>query len=319
VSGTVVRPAPIADRLTVRLQVIDDVRSVPATLTTRNMADARARISGLLVSLQVKEGDRVRPGQVIARIKDDRLTLQTGAFDAQVNSAAAEAVRAQADLARTRTLYAQGIYAQARLDQVEAQARAANANLASARSLRGASAELSAQGTVLAPAAGKVLIAPVPVGSAVTAGQSLARITAGPVVVRITLPEGEAAALKVGDMVKLAADDLQDLVGQGRVTQVYPAISGGQVIADVSAEGLSQDLIGKRVRAQVRIGERRALIIPRRYVGPRFGMDYIRLVRVDGSVSEIPIQTSAGPTVDTVEVLSGLQVGDVLTAPEGAR
>jgi multidrug efflux pump subunit AcrA (membrane-fusion protein) len=300
-----VKMAPATDRLTIRAQVVSDIKPVPATLTTRDMAEARARISGTLVALSVKEGDLVRQGQMIGRIRDDRLTLQTGAFDAQVAAAAAEAARAQADLARTRDLFSHGVYAQARLDQVEAQAKAANANLSAARAQRGASAELGAQGAILAPATGRVLVADVPVGSVVMPGQSIARITAGPLVVRIELPEGQARALKVGDFVDLAAEDLRGAAARGTISQIYPSMPG--------------DLIGQRVRAAVRIGERQAIVIPRRYVSTRFGVDYARLVGTDGAISESPIQTRASVTADTVEVLSGLRLGDILTPAEAAR
>lgn len=313
------KTAPAADRLTIRAQTVADLKPVPATLTTRDMADARARISGTLVALSVKEGDIVRQGQVIGRIKDDRLTLQTGAFDAQVAAAAAEAARAQADLARTRDLFSHGVYAQARLDQVEAQAKAANANLIAARAQRGASAELGAQGAILAPASGRVLVADVPVGSVVMPGQSVAKITAGPLVVRIELPEGQARTLKVGDPVDLAAQDLRGVAARGSITQIYPSITGGQVTADVTAPNLPGDLIGQRVRAAVKIGERQAIVVPRRYVATRFGVDYARLVGANGVISESPIQTRAGATADTVEVLSGLRLGDVLTPAEAVR
>lgn len=312
-SAPAAQTAPAAGRLTVQSQTVADLKPVPATLTTRDMAEARARISGVLVSLAVKEGDMVRQGQVIGRVKDDRLSLQTGAFDAQVSAAAAEAARANADLGRTRDLFSHGVYAQARLDQVEAQAKAANANLAAARAQRGASAELGAQGTIMAPAAGRVLVADVPIGSVVMPGQTVAKITAGPMVVRIELPEGQARALKVGDVVQLAAEDLRGVAAQGTITQIYPSVTGGQVTADVSAPGLPQDLIGQRVRAQIKVGSRSALIVPRRYIATRFGVDYARLVRADNTVSETPVQTTAGPAADTVEVLSGLRAGDILT------
>lgn len=314
-----VQAAPAAGRLTVQSQTISDLKPVPATLTTRDMAEARARISGVLISLTVKEGDMIRQGQLIGRVKDDRLTLQTGAFDAQVTAAAAEAARANADLGRTRDLFSHGVYAQARLDQAEAQAKTANANLAAARAQRGASVELGAQGAILAPAAGRVLTADVPVGSVVMPGQTIAKITAGPMVVRIELPEGQARALKVGDVVQLAAEDLPGVAAQGAITQVYPSVTGGQVTADVSAPGLPQDLIGQRVRAQIKVGERQALVVPRSYVATRFGVDYARLVRADSTVSETPIQTTAGPTAATVEVLSGLRAGDVLTPAGGSK
>ena len=309
--------APAEGRLTLRSQTVADLRPVPATLTTRDMAEARARISGVLISLSVKEGDVVRKGQVIGRIKDDRLTLETGAFAAQVAAAAAEAARANADLSRTRQLFERGVYAKARLEQVEAQAKAANASLTAARAQRDASAEFGQQGVIVAPAAGRVLVANVPVGSVVTSGQTLATITAGPMVVRIELPEGQAGALKVGEIVQLAADDLGGAVTAGTISQVYPSVTGGQVVADVSAAGLPQNLVGQRVRAQVKVGARQALVVPRRYIATRFGVDYARLVRADQTIAESPVQTTAGPSADTVEVLAGLRAGDVLT-PAGS-
>ena len=313
------RTAPAAGRLTVQPATVADMKAVPATLTTRDMADARARIAGVLVRLLVKEGDRVRRGQLIAVVKDDRLAFQTGAFDAQVGAAAAEAARARGDLVRTRDLFSHGVYAQARLDQVEAQAKSANGALAAARAQRGASAELGAQGAVLAPAEGRVLVASVPTGSVVMPGQSIARITAGPIVVRVELPEGQASSLKVGEKVQLAAEDLRGVATEGRIAEVYSAVTAGQVTADVTAPNLPEDLIGQRVRARNSVGQRQALVIPRRYISTRFGVDYVRLVGRDGMVSDTPVQTTAGPLAGDVEVLSGVRAGDVLSPPAPER
>ncbi|MDR6624990.1 efflux RND transporter periplasmic adaptor subunit [Caulobacter segnis] len=316
---SVVVMAPVAGRLTVRASVVDDLKPVPATLTTRDMAEARARISGTITRLLVQEGDVVRQGQTIAIVHDERIGLQTGVYDAQVAAAAAQAAQAQADLARTQDLYDHGVYAKARLDQVQAAAKSASAGLAAAKAQARASAELGAQGAVLAPTAGRVLAADVPVGSVVMPGQSIATITAGPPVVRITLPEGEAAALKVGATVRLAAEDLGGTVASGQISQVYPSVTSGQIVADVTAAGLSQALIGRKVRAYVAVGQRQAVVIPRRYVITRFGVDYVRLVGKDGSVADSPVQTTAAADSTMVEVLSGLRIGDVLAPAETPR
>lgn len=311
--------APSADRLTVRALVVDDLKPVPASLTTRDMADARARIGGTVSQLLVKEGDTVRQGQTIAVIRDERIGLQTLAYDAQVAAAAAQAAQAQADLARTQDLYDHGVYAKARLDQVQAAAKAANAGLAAARAQARASAELGHQGAVLAPTAGRVLTADVPPGSVVMPGQSLATITAGPPVVRITVPEGESAALKLGASVRFAAEDLGGAAATGQITQIYPAVTGGQIIADVTAAGLPQALVGRKVRAFVAVGQRQALVIPRRYITTRFGVDYVRLVGKDGAAVDSPVQTTPAADPAAVEVLSGLRLGDVLTPAEPRR
>ncbi len=305
--------APTVGRMTLSYSTVADLKPVSATLTTRDMGEARARLSGILVSLLVREGDQVNEGQVIAMVKDDRLALVTASYDAQVAAAAAESARAQADLARTRSLFNQGIYARARMDQVEAMAKAANATLEAARAQRAASAELGAQGAIRAPTSGRVLMADVPLGSVVMAGQSVARITAGPSVVRLELPEAQARVLKVGDSVLISLDDAGGGVQTGRITQVYPSVTAGQIVADATAPGLPEDLVGQRVRAMIGVGQRPALVVPRRYVSTRFGIDYVRLVQKDGSVSDTPVQTTAAPESGEVELLSGVRPGDVLS------
>ena len=86
-------------------------------------------------------------------------------------------------------------------------------------------------------------------------------------------------------------------------------------MADVTAANLPGELIGRHVRAEISVGERQALVIPRRYVQTRFGVDSVRLVARDGTVSETPVQVRDGPTADQVEILSGVRAGDVLTPP----
>lgn len=311
--------APAAGRITVAPQVVPEMKPVAGEITTRDLGEARARIGGTLTTLLVREGAVVRAGQVIGRVTDARLGLETSGYDALVSAAAGEAARAEADLKRTRQLYDKGIYARARLDQVEAAASAARGNLDAARSRRAASAEVGAQGVIVAPTAGKVLKADVPLGSVVQAGQSIAQITSGPLVVRITLPEGQARSLTVGGQVRLWPDGPGGAELTGTIAQVYPAVDTGLVVADVSAPGVTGDLIGRRISASVQVGQRQAIVIPRRYLITRFGVDYVRLVRRDGTAADSPVQTAPGASADEVEILSGLMAGDSLALPETGR
>lgn len=310
--------AAAGERLTVRPVSVADLKPVAARVTTRDMAEARARIGGTLVRLNVREGDYVRRGQVIGVVADDRLDLQTRAFEAQVAAAAAEARRAEADFARVRQLYEQGIYARARFDQARAAAEAAQAAQAAAVANRAASAETSAQGAVLAPASGRVLDADVPAGSVVAPGQAIVTVTAGELLLRLELPEAQAAALAVGQTVRIDPRDLPGGAASGVVAQLYPSVSGGRVTADVAVPGLTADLIDRRVRVEVGVGARDAIVIPARYISTRHGVDFVRLLGRDGRASETAVQVTDGPSPDQREVLSGLRAGDVILAPAGA-
>ena len=290
------KASPSLERWVVQTQTVSDLKPVFATLTSRNQGLAIARISGTLISLSVKEGDQVRKGQVIARIKDDRLNLQALAYDAQVAAAEAEAARAQADLGRIRTLYDSGIYAKARLEQSEAAAKAATANVKAARAQAGASAELANQGAVLAPADGKVLHAAVPIGTAVM-----------------------AASLKLGDRVALEAANAGGTVRQGTIIEIYPSITNGQMTADLQVVGLASDRIGQRIRAHIQVGVRPAITIPKRFIMSRYGIDFVRLVQANNQTSDVSVQTAPYGAGDAVEVLSGLRAGDVIVAAGAAQ
>lgn len=312
-------PAPaVGERFEVRTAQIPDLKPVAATVTTRQMGEARARIGGTLVRLNVREGDRVREGQVLALVFDQRLTLETRGYGAQTASAAAQAARADADYARIRTLYDKGIYAKARLDQAEAEAKAARGALDAARAQQGASAELGAQGAILAPASGRVLKADVPAGSVVTPGQIVATVTAGEPLLRIEIPEVQGRTLRVGDKVGITAGDLPGAGAAGTIVQVYPAVTGGRVTADITVAGLTADVVGQRVRVSVKVGERPAIAVPTRFVATRFGVDYVRVLDRVGRASDVAVQTAPGPDPARLEVLSGLADGDVIVAPQGS-
>jgi multidrug efflux pump subunit AcrA (membrane-fusion protein) len=73
---------------------------VSAILTNRDVGDARARIGGRITQILVKEGDKVRAGQVVAVIGDDRISLEADAAAASVRAAEAASQQAQQDLQR---------------------------------------------------------------------------------------------------------------------------------------------------------------------------------------------------------------------------
>jgi RND family efflux transporter MFP subunit len=303
---------PAGERMVLAPSEITDMKDLGAEITTRDTAEARARIAGTLTSLSVREGDMVRKGQRIGMIVDSRLGYETRAYDAQIAAAQAEAVRSRADLGRVQDLFDHKVYARARLDQSLAMARAADAQLAAARAQRGASASVAGQGAILSPSAGRVLRADIPEGSAVAPGMSIATITAGPPVVRIEVPESLAGQLRSGTEVAIAPGDLPGGSLRGRVSQVYPAVVAGRLRVDATVPGLSADLVGRRIGVSIAVGRRNALVVPRRFVATRYGIDQVDVVTADGRVSAVPVQIA--PTADPakVEILSGVAAGDIL-------
>jgi RND family efflux transporter MFP subunit len=305
---------PAGERLTIALAQTTDMKAVGAEITTRDQAQALARIPGTLVSLSVRAGDMVTKGQRIGSIVDSRLGYESSAAGAQVAAAQAEAARARGDLARVQDLYNHNVYAKARLDQSVAMARAAEAQVAAARAQQNASASVAGQGVVLAPASGRVLRADIPAGSVVAPGMSIATVTAGPPVLRLALPESLANAVHVGARVTVAEGDMPEGSRQGQVTQVYPSIAGGRVQVDATVPGLSTQLVGRRVGVMIEVGQRRAIVIPRRFISTRFGIDYVDAVSADRRISAVAVQTAPTGDPGNLEILGGIAAGDILFA-----
>lgn len=310
--------AATGERLTVRASELVQSKPLAGEITTRKQAEALARIPGILVQLNVHEGDQVTKGQPIGRIVETRLQYETSAYNAQMAAALAQAENAKAELDRVKFLFDRGFFAKSRLDQAQAEFRSAEAQVEAARSQHAASAALVAEGAVLAPSTGRVLKADVPQGSAVTAGMSVATITAGPPVLRLDVPESLAGEVRVGAAIKV--QDESDLNGRrGTVVEVYPAISAGRIRADAEVPGLTADFVGRRVSVFLDVGSRSAITLPSRFVTNRFGVDYVNLAAADGSASWVPVQTAPTNEPGRIEIISGVSDGDVLIASRSAQ
>jgi RND family efflux transporter MFP subunit len=312
--GSETAPAPetstaaITARHALVAATLPDLKPVSGQITTRDEVMAVARIGGILTRLNVKAGDQVRAGQIVALISDDRLSQAAGAASANVAAAEAEAARATADLGRIRELHAAGVYANARLESATAMAKAAQARARAARGEAGAARALGGQGAVMAPAAGRVLSADVPPGSPVMPGQLIARLSAGPLLLRLDVPETAALALKPGDTVRLVEAGLPS---QGRIDRVWPGATAGLVRVDVQVAGLPDGLLGRRVSALVPTGTRTAVLAPRRFVRISHGIAQVALLQ-GKSVVQVPVELAETADPTQVELLTGVTAGDVL-------
>lgn len=342
-----------ATKYAVTKRSINNNKTITAYYTTSDAAVLRARIGGTLVQLLVDEGDYVNQGQTLAIIDEERYRAEVAAGQAnaaamqsaagaslansraapaQLAAARASAALAQADYNRTKSLFDQGVYAQARLDQVNAALGVANAQVAiaqsgvtaanasanaaraqaqSARSSAAIAQAVRAQGRITAPKAGRVITAPVPQGSVLMPGEVVVAIAAGAPLIRFMAPERDAAQYRLGQSIGII-DNEGKLIGSTRITKIYPNTQNGQIQIDVASDG-TEHFDGERVNLSVPTGQREAIIIPTSYVILRQNIAYIRLLR-GNLVIEVPIQRGQTVASDAIEVLSGLNIGDTIVA-----
>src|SRR6266516_3649228 len=126
-------------------------------VVAQRKAAVASKGTGRLVYLGVLEGDRVRAGQVIARIEDADIKAQLAQAEANVQVSRAELHDAQRSLARERLLADSGASSQASVDAAEARYERVKASIAAAEAAVVA-AQVALENTVIrAPFAGTVL------------------------------------------------------------------------------------------------------------------------------------------------------------------
>ena len=181
--------------------------ALPARVTvpSAQMRVVAAPLGGLVESLLVAPGDRVRRGQALARLASrEVLELQR-----EATQAASQSALLQQTLARDEKLFAEGLIAEARLQATRAAAAQAAAQaherqqglqLAGADRRQGIAPGL----TVTAPMSGVVLEQSVQTGQRVEAATALYRIAAlSPLWLEIQAPLAAAAALRPGQSLQV--------------------------------------------------------------------------------------------------------------------
>ncbi|MCB1521159.1 MAG: efflux RND transporter periplasmic adaptor subunit [Hyphomicrobiaceae bacterium] len=308
---------PDAPMFKVTLGDIVDQKSVYATVRSTDRIEARARIGGTIASLEVDEGSEVQTGQVIATVADQKLALKLQSLAAQIAGLKSQLANTRRELGRQEELIKRGFTPKAKVDELTTNVEVLENQLKSAEAEQGVVRRQVEEGEVLAPAIGRVLLVPVTVGSVIMPGESIATIAANRYVLRLELPERHARFVRNGDTIKLGARGLnagdQNLL-KGRITQVYPELQAGRVIADATVEGLGDFFVGERVLVYLSAGSRKGLVIPRSYVTTRYGYDFVQVARTGGRLSSVVVQLGLPADVkghdDGVEVLGGLNAGD---------
>ena len=112
---------------------VDEVYAADAVIEAVRQATVAAQLSGTVTQILVDAGDRVRKGQVLARIDTRDTDAQVAAGRASVAQADAQLTQARLNLERTQNLLDKNFVSRAALDQAESNFKAAQAAADAAR------------------------------------------------------------------------------------------------------------------------------------------------------------------------------------------
>ncbi|MDM0105431.1 efflux RND transporter periplasmic adaptor subunit [Variovorax sp. J22R24] len=132
--------APVAEIRPVRVMTIEtrsigDIVTLTGTVQAQTEINQSFRIDGRLVERNVEIGDRVKPGQVLARLDplNEESSLQSAR--AQLTAAQAQSVEARNNHRRLRDLLKEDAVSRASFEQAEALLKVAQSQVESAQSL----------------------------------------------------------------------------------------------------------------------------------------------------------------------------------------
>lgn len=185
--------------------------------------DLAFRVGGYVDDVRAQEGDRVRKGSVLARVRESDYAQKVAGARGQVAEATAGAAKARNDFARAQKLFASSALTKPELDAARAQLDAAEARLASANALT-AEARLALGDTALiVPADAVVLRRSVERGSLVGPGVPAFTLAGtSSVKVEFGVPDFVVTQLKKDQELAVVIEALHETFN-GKISRIAPS------------------------------------------------------------------------------------------------
>lgn len=275
------------------------------------------RVEGVLTEVTIKVGERVRRGQVLARVGTGPLLDSLASAEAAERSAAADAEAKRRAATRTRTLSDRGVVSGEQAETDEAQATAAEAALAQAASAHATASRRRGWADLAAPFDGLVLRVLRHAGEPVDGTQAtpVVEIAAEhPIQVALDATASDLTRLKEGqDAEIVVGTDGEPIAARvsGVAHAVDPASGTGPVVLAPTTED-SALLLGRIVEARIAVDRRDGvLFVPATALRGGEGAT-VELVVVTDHKAHVKKVVTGIHDGDRVEIVSGLAEGDAI-------
>jgi RND family efflux transporter MFP subunit len=309
--------APAKATAVAQRRVVPSYYVADAAIEAVRQATVSAQIAGQVTHFFVDDGDRVKRGQVLARIDSRDVDAQAAAGSAQVAQAQANLAAAQLNYDRSANLVKQNFLSQAALDKAEAELKTARATVDVARATQAQSSTARGYSEVRAPIDGVVTRRLLELGELAQPGKPILELH-DPQALRATgsVPQMVLSAVKGSSTttvpVRVELPTLGTSVTATRIT-VLPAadarLLSTQVRADLPAQLPAGVMPGVSAKVWLPTGQAEKLVIPVAAVVRRGELTAAYVVQADGRT--LLRQLRVGDASDgQVEVLAGLAEGE---------
>src|SRR5471030_915341 len=303
-------------------------KSVPLTIEgigtviAASTVAVHAQITGELTSVKFIEGDEVKEGQVIVTLDRRPLEATLNLAQATLDRDLAQAANARAQAVRYQDLLKRGIATHEQVDQMVANAGAADATVVADRAnVDSAKVQLD-YATIRAPLTGKTGLLQVHPGNLVRAGDTGAIVTINkitPVYVSFAIPEAMLPELKrymaKGKLSVVAQAPNDDATSTGTINFIDNAVDITTGMIKVKGTFANTDRRlwpGQYVNASVTLSdEGHAIVVPSTAVQTGQQGTYVFVVKPDQTVDlrAVAVERTSG---DESVIKSGLTPGETV-------
>ncbi len=293
-------------------------RSVILTgsVESRRISVVASEVEGVVEQLMAREGDQVKKGQPLVKLRRTNLQLRLAAERGQLQEAEARQNLATTSLERSRGLHEEKIISQQQLDDAASEFEAWGGRVAQLQAEVARLEDDLARTTVRAPFAGVVVRELVAEGEWLGAGGSVAELLDfGDLEVTVNVPESSFAGLRVGSPARVVIQSLGGVEVEGQVRAVVPradarARSFPAKIAITNLDG--RIAVGMLAQVHLLMGEPvEAVIVPKDAVVTKRNETTVFRIKDDNTAESVTVQVGSAIGV-WVAVTGDVRPGDRL-------
>mgnify|MGYP002628722465 FL=1 len=211
--------------------LVDTIRFTGATQPIEQTI-VKARVAGRLADVMVREGDRVKEGQVLAQFETRELQARVDERKSTVDAARADARWTARDRANKEALVDRNIVSRSSADQARAAAENKNSMVAVAEAQLEIAEKNLGDAVVRAPFDGVVGERIANQGESLPIdGKILTLLDTSHVEVAAQMPAADVVRMRTGQVATLTLEGFGDKVFDGRITRISPtALPGSRSI-----------------------------------------------------------------------------------------
>ncbi|MCB1854701.1 MAG: efflux RND transporter periplasmic adaptor subunit [Pseudomonadales bacterium] len=302
-----------ADLVTVASVATPVTEAVPASVEAREATIISSRLLARIVSIEVRAGDQVEPGQILLELEKGDLLARAQQAGERIRSVQARLTEAQRNLQRAQELHGRGLIASADLDTARANALSLEAELALAGQALEEAETAVGFAEIRSPIAGRVVDRFAEPGDTAAPGTKLLSLY-NPFSLQVEAQVREQLALNLdtGDEIPVELPASGQLY-TGRVEEIVPAADPATRTFTVKVNIPSaRDLLpGMYARLLVPAGSVERLLIPEERVARIGQLEVVRVAR-DGIAEQRFVRLGQTDGNGMIEVLAGLEAGEQL-------